>query len=331
MADTANLLSKDELDALQAGIQDGSIETDTGFNLGARIRKHDLTNEDSSLGVNVSSLDMINERFIRTFRLGLLEVLRTTPRINPTRVSLLKFGDYLENRNPPMSVNVIRMNPLRGLSMVLIDPNVIFTSLDNFFGGHGRAIGQLPPGRLFTPTETRVIDIILRQFFKSLKEAWAPLLPLEFEQVSSEINPHFAQIADENDLVIVNHFDADCGEVKGFIDLVYPYSSLKPIRELLRARVQAVDGNDESDRQWSRTLEDAVGDARLEIQVLLGNIDLTVGQLNSMKEGDTLFFKKEKYARVIINEIPSFEAVVGSAGPNMAIQIQSVVEPAAQQ
>jgi flagellar motor switch protein FliM len=50
-----------------------------------------------------------------------------------------------------------------------------------------------------------------------------------------------------------------------------------------------------------------------------------------MKEGDTLFFKKEKYARVIINEIPSFEAVVGSAGPNMAIQIQSVVEPAAQQ
>jgi len=80
MAELDNLLSQEELDALTAGLQDGSIEADTGLNSDVSVMRHDLTNEDSSLGVNVGAIDMINERFIRQFRLGLLEVLRTTPK-----------------------------------------------------------------------------------------------------------------------------------------------------------------------------------------------------------------------------------------------------------
>ena len=130
MATRQNLLSPEELSALSEGLKDGSLETDTGFNTGVRVRKHDLASENSSLGVNVSSIDMINERFIRLFRLGLLEVLRTSPRVNPSRTQLKKFGDYLKNLHPPCSVNVVKVTPLRGFSMVLLDPNVIFSSLD---------------------------------------------------------------------------------------------------------------------------------------------------------------------------------------------------------
>ena len=101
MATQSNLLSPDELTALTEGIKDGLIEVDTGYNTQARVSKHDLTSEDSSLGVNVSSIDMINERFIRMFRFGLLEVLRTSPRVNPTRVQIVKYGDYLKELKPP--------------------------------------------------------------------------------------------------------------------------------------------------------------------------------------------------------------------------------------
>ena len=137
-----NLLSEDELAALSEGVRDGSIETDTGFNTRVRVRKHDLASEDSSLGVNVSAVDMINERFIRLFRLGLLEVLRSSPRVNPTRVQIMKFGDYLKGLRPPLSVNIVRMHPLRGNSVIIIDPNVVFSSLDSFFGGFGKGVGE---------------------------------------------------------------------------------------------------------------------------------------------------------------------------------------------
>ena len=319
----SNLLSDEELAALSEGVRDGSIETDTGFNSSVRVRKHDLASEDSSLGVNVSSIDMINERFIRLFRLGLLEVLRTSPRVNPTRVQILKFGDYLKGLRAPLSVNMIRMNPLRGNSVIIIDPNVVFSSLDSFFGGFGKGVGELPPSRLFTPTETRIIKIILEVFFRSLTEAWGPLMPIECEHVSSEINPQFAQIADENDLVVLSRFEADATASggKGFIDLVYPYATLKPVRELLSSRVQSGEGNEESDKKWREALASAVGDAKLELQVTMGEIKTTLHHLNHLQEGDLLFFKKDDTALMSTNGVPAFHVNVGTRGSQVAVQI----------
>jgi len=266
---------------------------------------------------------MINERFIRLFRLGLLEVLRTSPRVNPTRVQILKFGDYLKGLRAPLSVNMIRMNPLRGNSVIIIDPNVVFSSLDSFFGGFGKGVGELPPSRLFTPTESRIIKIILEVFFRSLTEAWGPLMPIECEHVSSEINPQFAQIADENDLVVLSRFEADATASggKGFIDLVYPYATLKPVRELLSSRVQSGEGNEESDRKWRKALASAVGDAKLELQVTMGEIKTTLHHLNHLQEGDLLFFKKDDTALMSTNGVPAFHVNVGTRGSQVAVQI----------
>ena len=299
---TDQLLTAEELSALAEGINDGSIPVDTGYNTSARVRKHDLASEDSSLGVNVASIDMINERFVRTFRLGLLEMLRSSPRVTPNRVQISRFGDYLKGLRAPLSVNMVRMNPLRGYSIVAIDPVVVFSSLDSFFGGFGRGVAQLPPTRLFTPTETRIINMILEVFFRSLKDAWAPILEIDQEVVSSEINPQFAQIADENDLVILSRFEVDGGpETQGFIDLVYPYASLKPVRDL-----------------------------SVEMRVMLGEIPTSLGAIEAMQPGDVLFFKKPDLARMLINDVPAFDVQVGNLGSQTAVQIQRSVIPGMQ-
>jgi flagellar motor switch protein FliM len=329
---TNNLLSPEELSALAEGVSDGSIAVDTGYNTAARVKKHDLASEDSSLGVNIASIDMINERFIRLFRLSLMEVLRSSPKVNPTKVQIVRFGDYLKDLKAPLSVNVVRMNPLRGYSIVVIDPTIVFSSLDSFFGGFGQgSVGQLSPGRMFTPMEMRIINMILDVIFRTLKEAWLPLMTLDFELVSSEINPQFAQIADENDLVILSRFETETNtQNSGFVDMVYPYSSLKPVRELLRSRVQTGDGNEESDKQWHDNLENAVGSACLQANVILGSINTTLKVLESMQAGDILHFKKPDFASLQPNGIPAFDVHVGTLGVQTAVQIERAVVPGTQ-
>jgi flagellar motor switch protein FliM len=216
--------------------------------------------------------------------------------------------------------------------MVVIDPTVVFSSLDSFFGGFGRGVGQLPPGRLFTPTEARIIKIILQVFFRSFKEAWAPVTPIEFEHVSSEINPQFAQIADENDLVVLSRFESDANsQGQGFIDMVIPYVALKPVRDVLRSRVQTGDGNEESDKVWRSQLADAVRDAELEIQILLGKLSLSLHQLQTMQPGDVLPFKKADSARAMIQDMPVYEVEVGAMGSQVAVKIVHAISPNVQE
>ena len=343
MVETTQLLSNEELDALSQGVLSGEIEVDTGVNMGASVVKHDLAAEDSSLGVNVTSLDMIDERFIRLFRLGMLEVLRTSPRINPTKVQIVRFGDYLKKLKAPLSVNTVRMQPLRGSVMVVIDPYVVFSSLDSFFGGFGnggmggtkrgstededeRPQPVLASGRLFTPTESRIIRLILNIFFRSMKEAWSPVMKVDFDIVGSEINPHFAQIADENDLVVISRFESEGRkDGAGFVDIVYPYNALKPLRDVLRSRVQTSDMSDASDHQWREELGVAVKDAELTMRVSLGQITLSLGEFENMSEGDLLYFKKPDLARIVVNEVPIFDGQVGAVGGQTAVRMEAPV------
>jgi flagellar motor switch protein FliM len=328
MAESQSLLSSEELAALSASLLYDTTDTATGYNVDVTVRKHDIAAEDSSLGINVASLDMINERFIRLFRLGMHEVLRTSPRMNPTRTQIIRFGDYLKDLKAPMSVNVVRMSPLRGYAMVVIEPTVVFSSLDSFFGGFGRGVGQLPPGRLFTPTESRIIKIILQVFFRSLKEAWSPLTPVDFEHISSEINPQFAQIVDENDLVILCRFESETtSQGDGFVDMVIPYVALKPVRDLLRSRVQTGDGNEDSDKVWRAQLTEAVYDAELEMQILLGKLSVSLQQLQTMQPGDVLHFKKAEFARAVVEDMPVYDVEVGAMGSQVAIKIVNAISP----
>jgi len=112
--------------------------------------------------------------------------------------------------------------------------------------------------------------------------------------------------------------------------LVYPYSSLKPIRELLRSRVQSGDGNEESDKQWRDELEDAVESASLEARILLGHIETSYGEIEAMREGDVLFFKKPELARMMVNGLPAFDVQVGALGAQVAVQVERAYIPGLQ-
>jgi flagellar motor switch protein FliM len=96
---------------------------------------------------------------------------------------------------------------------------------------------------------------------------------------------------------------------------------LKPVRELLSSRVQSGEGNEESDKKWRQALAAAVGDAKLELQVTMGEIKTTLHHLNHLQEGDLLFFKKDDTALMSTNGVPAFHVNVGTRGSQVAVQI----------
>jgi len=321
------LLTDEELNAIEEMVASGDFGGD-GYNVGVAASTYDLTLQDTSVGVNVTAIEQINDRFHRFMRAGLLDELRYNARLQPGRIEIIRYGDYVQSTSPPLSVNVTKIDPLRGECLAVIHSQVVFSCLDNWFGGSPQSLTSVAPGRIFTPTESAVIEKIRGVIFQSLSEAWAPFLQVDCSLATSEISAVFANIAADDDMIILNRFETmGDGEDLGYVDIVYPYASLKLVRDVLRSRIQTSGSDDEADMQWGDDLVESLDEVPIDVVVTAAELEISVEQLSSLKAGDWLSIRPPEHAEVSVNGFPVFTAEVGSKGNQVAIQIVESVMP----
>ena len=311
------LLSEEEILAL---VEMGEGDEGEAYNIDQNAQGYDIASEDSSLTSHLGSLDMINERFARLFRISLKSLLRYQPKIESKQVDVERFGTYMEGLSTPISLNLVKIPPLRGTMLIIIDPQLIFNSLDSFFGGAGSHT-EISGIRDFTPTEYRVIQMILQRVFQDMKTAWAPLHTVSFEFLNSEVNPQFTSIVEDNDLVIINRFNIDMAhDINGSIEIVYPYSAMKPIRDLLRSQVMG-DSDIDDERIWNNYLKVAIEDVDLDVKSDLANPQISLLELRNLKVGDVIPIKMPDTVTVTSKGIPVFNGVYGSSNGKAAVKI----------
>ena len=158
------VLDQDEIDALLHGVDSGAVDT-AAAPPSSEARGYNLANQDRIVRGRMPTLEMLNERFARYFRISLFNMLRRTAEISVSEVKAIKFSEYVHSLFVPANLNLVKVKPLRGTSLVALDPKLVFTVVDNFFGGDGRFHAKIE-GREFTPTEMRVVHMILQQVFK---------------------------------------------------------------------------------------------------------------------------------------------------------------------
>jgi flagellar motor switch protein FliM len=314
-------LTQEEIDAIAEEFSDKEASVINPSSSAARVKSHDLTSSDSSLGFSNNSIDLLNERFARQLRMGLNDVLRTHPRVTTEPVQLLPFSETMVGMKPPLSIHTFRMDPLRGMSILVVDPNVVFTSLDDFFGGIGEPIGDLTPTRIFTPTEDSIIELLLNIVFGSLKEAWAPVMPVNFHKSASEINPQFVQIADEDDLMLKSTIKFMLKDgTEAALYLIQPVSLFKPVRDLLRTRVQGSEDTGSDDR-WREQLKDAVLDVPVEMRITMGSASVRYKDIKNLELDQIILFDMEDECTIYVDKSPFFYGALGKKDNQSAVKI----------
>ncbi len=314
-----DLLSQEEIDALLHGVSSGDVETegDDALNDG-EAHGYDFTSQDRIVRGRMPTLEMINERFARYFRISLFNLLRRTGEISVGGVQMLKFAEYVHSLFVPTSLNLVRVNPLRGTALFILDPKLVFILVDNFFGGDGRYPAKIE-GREFTPTEQRVIHMILQQSFRDLKQAWAPILPVEFEYMSSEVNPHFANIVSPTEVVVVTTFHVELEGGGGDFHVTLPYAMVEPIREVLDAGVQS--DRTDVDERWVTALREEIKEGEVELSSTLTETDITLREVLNLKAGDVIPIDVPGSVTLRAENIPVFRGRFGVAQGNCAIKI----------
>jgi flagellar motor switch protein FliM len=293
----ADLLSQEEIEALLNSVDDGDFETaesetvtDTFHNQN-NVKNYDFSSQERViLRRHIRTLEMINDRFSNSFRVSLFKLLHRSPEIYVSGIQIQKFSDYMDRLRAPTNLNIVRISPLRGRALIVMDPLFVFTVVDNFFGGNGQ-FDNSPQGREFTRTEMRVIRKILDMIFKGLENAWEPVMEISFEYLSSEINPNYAAIIGVDDYVMISTVNIVLEGGGGDINILMPYAMIEPIRALLDS---FDDDNAESDVQWRTALRNEVMEAKLNLNSFLVEKSLSISDVLRLKKGDVIPFDMPK-------------------------------------
>ncbi|WAR45283.1 flagellar motor switch protein FliM [Methylomonas rapida] len=315
---TADLLSQDEIDALLHGVDDGDIETvyeDDEANNAARL--YDFNSQERIVRGRMPTLEMVNERFARYFRIALFNFLRRAAEISVSGIQVQKFSEFIQGLFVPTNLNVIRMAPLRGRALIVMEPRLVFTAVDNFFGGGGQFYNKVE-GREFTPTEMRIIRLILDMIFKDLTEAWKPVMDVGFEYINSEVNPQFANIVSPSEIVVISTIHVELEGGGGDINIALPYTMIEPIRELLDA---VTSDRGEVDGRWQESLRAEIMRSEVTLNSKLIEKEMSISEVIELKKGDVIPIEMPETVLLEVENVPVFRGKLGLSDGNYAIEI----------
>jgi flagellar motor switch protein FliM len=313
----AEVLNQDEIDALLKGVDDGEVATNPPPEEPGAVKVYDLATQVRIVRGRMPTLEMINDRFARLFRIGLFNMLRRTPEIGVAPVKVQKFTEYTQNLHVPSSLNMIKINPLRGTALLTLDATLVFAIVDNFFGGNGRYAKI--EGREFTLTEGRIVQMVLRQAFADLTEAWSICSAINIEYLNSEINPHFANIVSPSEVVVVTSFKIELDGGGGNLHVTMPYAMIEPIRDLLDSGMQS--DRMEHNEDWNRALREEIEEAELELVPVLGRTNLTVGRLVDLKPGDVIPCDFDGEITLFAEGVPVLRGSYGASRGQQAVKV----------
>jgi len=316
-----NFLSQEEVDALLKGVtgdqDDSQSQEDT-----SGVRTYNLATQERIVRGRMPTLEIINERFARLLRIGLFNFLRRSAEVSVGTVRVSKYSEFIRNLVVPTNLNLVHMKPLRGTSLIVLDPGLVFLLVDNLFGGDGRFHTRVE-GRDFTQTEQRIIHRILDIIFETYSKSWEPVYPIDFEYIRSEMNTQFANIATPNEVVVSTTFTIELGPVSGEMHFCMPYSTIEPIRDVLTSSLQGE--TLEVDKRWVRLMTQQIQIAEVEIVADLGTTRVTLEDILNMKTGDIIPLTVPDIVSAKVDGTPIMECKYGVFNGQYALRVEKLL------
>jgi len=322
----SQVLSQDEVDSLLKGIAGGEMDDDFDMpDMDAdAVIAYDLTSQDRIIRGRMPTLEIIHDRFVRMFRLTLSSALRKVIDISVRSTELIKFGEFLKTLPVPSSLNLFRMNPLRGNAIMVLETRLVFTLIDIFFGGTGE-LEVKAEGRDFTPIEQKIVKRVVISALEDLQNAWRPVFGLQIGYTRSEINPQFVAIVPHSEVVVVVTFDVEMGKAPMTLTICIPYSLIEPVRGKLDSGFQS--DQNEADHVWLNRFKDNIREAEINVLVELGQSNTTIQDFLKLKVGDVIQVDHEvaQPLDIKVEGVTKFKGFQGSYKGNQAIKVTDLV------
>jgi flagellar motor switch protein FliM len=287
-------------------------------NSASNVRPYDFTTQRINR-TQLPMLEIISKSMADRMGSSLSTLLGRDATVQFTALDSAKAGDLQVALPVPASLATVRLKPLPGVAFVSVEPNLLLTLLDGFFGGSGRATSDTAAA--IAPAAQRFLALMLRNFAADVTVAWAPVAAVEMELVKQETNPRLMQLGGPQDSMLVLKFTVEFGARSGRIEWLLPETMLAPVRETL-----ASEGGSAPVRQqaaWGPALSTAIQDAELETRAILAQAQISLRELVRLTPGDIIPIEAPQHVTLLAGEVPLYRGRFGVSQGHNALKIIS--------
>ncbi|SDD59064.1 MULTISPECIES: flagellar motor switch protein FliM [Kordiimonas] len=312
------VLDQDEIDSLLGFDGDGDSGEMTGI--------HALINSALVSYERLPMLDIIFDRMVRMMSTSLRNFTSDNIEVSLDNITSVRFGDYLNSIPLPAMLAVFRAEEWDNYGLMTIDSSLIYSIVDVLLGGRRGTAAMRIEGRPYTTIEQTLVERMISVVLKDMCGAFEPLSPVNFTFDRLETNPRFATIARPPNAAILIKLRVDMEDRGGRLEVLFPYATLEPVRELLLQRFMGEKFG--RDSIWETHLATELWRADVDLQAIMDETTMSLRDVMNFEVGQTILFNKSPNDEVVLKcgEVPMVSGAIGRAGQHVAVQIRQTAE-----
>lgn len=317
---STRVLNQDEIDSLLGFDMEGE---DTSENSGIKaIINSALVNYE-----RLPMLEVVFDRLVRMMTTSLRNFTSDNVEVSLDNITSIRFGDYLNSIPLPAILSVFRAEEWDNFGLIMVESSLIYSVVDVLLGGRRGTAAMRIEGRPYTTIERNLVERMLSVVLNDMTAAFEPLSPVTFRHERIETNPRFATIARPANAAILIKLRIDMEDRGGRIEMLLPYATLEPVRELL---LQMFMGEKFGrDSIWENHLATELWSSEVDIQAVLDEKKMSLNEVLNLKIGDTVMFNASPESPTILRcgGISMVSGKMGRSGQNIAVKVDKSLRP----
>lgn len=317
--DDTRILNQEEIDSLLGFDEDGAGGETSGV---MALINSALVNYE-----RLPMLDIVFDRLVRLMSTSLRNLTSDNVEVSLDQVSTVRFGDYMNSIPLPAMLSVFKAEEWENNGLMVTDSALIYSVVDVLLGGRKGESSVRVEGRPYTIIETKLLERMVHVTLTDLCSAFDPLSPVSLNLDRVETNPRFATITQTGNACVLARLRIDMGERGGRMEIVIPYATLEPIRALLLQQFMGEKFG--RDSIWETHLTNELYKTDVQLQAVLGEATVPLGEMLEWEPGDQLFFNTttSDHLELRCGDFPMFKGPVGRRQDNIAVRVENYIEP----
>lgn len=327
----AEFLSQDEIDALlDIADEDGDFgeieETDNATAKDKSYAIYDFKKPNRISADQMKAFNALHDKMLRTTITDVSAMLRKIVDVKLYSIEQMTYGEFILSIPQITSLNTLSIKPLEGRIVMECNPGISHKIIAHLLGNGDSALADSTEKEL-TDIEMQVFDHFYQLIVKHLKKAWDDVATVNFKIESRDTNANAIQIISDHEIVLLVVFEITIDDESGFLSICYPISYIESLLNVIVEKVFAEAKNKRVSKK--KDINTLISGARMKIDAILAETDLSVKQLLNLQEGDIISFSKNATSassKIYINNKEKWSAIAGSSNNRKAIQIKSNID-----